>query len=130
MKKDSPIIQKVKAAYDAGEPIRWKKVHDLPDYVYFTHKRHVRAGVECTECHGQVPQMGKPETFTKKVDDGHGHTEDKEVTEVRTVMVRETTLQMGWCLNCHGSHPSVDENYGDLADLRRAELKDCWTCHR
>ena len=49
---------------------------------------------------------------------------------VKTVMVREATLQMGWCLNCHKTHPSVDENYGEQAELRRAELKDCWTCHK
>jgi hypothetical protein len=46
------------------------------------------------------------------------------------VMVRETTLQMGWCLECHENHPSIDENYGTAATLRRAELKDCWTCHK
>jgi hypothetical protein len=39
-------------------------------------------------------------------------------------------MQMGWCLDCHASHPSIDKNYGDKANLRRAELKDCWTCHK
>ncbi len=113
-----------------AHPIEWQKVHDLPDYVYFSHKRHVRAGVECTECHGQVQLQGMKETVIEMVDDGSGHPVPHEVEKVATVMVREATLQMGWCLDCHASHPSVDANYGEKADLRRAELKDCWTCHR
>lgn len=108
----------------AGKPLQWNKVHDLPDYVHFNHSRHVRAGVNCTECHGQVQLQGEyklteiegaPGTFYRKVDE---------------VMVREATLQMGWCLDCHATHPSVDKNYGEAAELRRAELKDCWTCHK
>ncbi len=98
-----------------GKPIPWQKVHDLPDYVYFSHKRHVRAGVDCTECHGQVRLQGQ---------------KPSPDAPVREVFIRETTLQMGWCLDCHASHPSIDDNYGDQADLRRAELKDCWTCHK
>lgn len=102
--EDSPEIAKIVEYWEKGEPIPWQKVHDLPDYVHFEHKRHVKAGLECQECHGQVQTM--------------------------TVAVRESNLQMGWCLDCHATHPSIDENYGESADLRRAELKDCWTCHK
>lgn len=106
---------------DTAQGIAWNKVHDLPDHVHFSHKRHIRGGVECTECHGQVQMQGMGEV---KMMDGI------PVRDVEVVMVRETTLQMGWCLNCHASHPSIDENYGSEAELRRAELKDCWTCHK
>ena len=125
VKKDAPEIKKIKAAFDAGTPIEWNKVHDLPDYVNFAHNRHVRAGVNCVECHGQVQLQGEPRIVT--VDDG-----GKQVPsiEVDTVMIREASLQMGWCLDCHAEHPSVDENYGEKAQLRRSELKDCWTCHK
>ena len=102
---DRPELEKLKAFYDSGEPIPWNKVHDLPDFVYFSHKRHVRGGVACQECHGQVQ-------------------------EEMTVAYRVNTLQMGWCLDCHADHPNVDENYGANAELRRAELKDCYTCHK
>ncbi len=121
VKTDRPEIQKLKAFWESGEPTPWNKVHDLPDYVYFTHKRHVRAGVDCTECHGQMQLQGMPEAIPGATDGS---------TTIAKVNVRETTLQMGWCLECHGSHPSIDTNYGDKADLRRAELKDCWTCHK
>ena len=102
---DRPELEKLKAFYDSGEPIPWNKVHDLPDFVYFSHKRHVRGGVRCQECHG-------------------------EVQDEMTVAYRVNTLQMGWCLDCHSEHPKVDENYGANAELRRAELKDCYTCHK
>jgi len=92
------------------EPIPWTRVHDLPDFVHFNHSMHIRPGedgeprVECSECHGAM--------------------------ETRTVAERESSLLMGWCLDCHKSHPSVDENYGTQSALRRAELKDCYTCHK
>lgn len=113
-----------------SKPIAWSKVHDLPDFVQFNHSRHVRGGVDCTECHGQVQLQGPYERVPIP---GAVAAEGKEVPTYRkvdSVMVREATLQMGWCLDCHASHPSVDQNYGDAASLRRAELKDCWTCHK
>lgn len=102
---DRPELVKLKDYADKGEPIPWVKVHDVPDFVYFSHKRHVAAGVDCTECHGNPAQD-------------------------MTVAQRVNTLQMGWCLNCHKNHPSVDANYGAQAELRRAEMKDCYTCHK
>lgn len=100
-----PELEKLNKYYADNEPIPWVKVHDLPDFVYFSHKRHVQGGVRCQECHG-------------------------EVQDVMTVARRVNTLEMGWCLDCHANHPKVDENYGAQAELRRAELKDCWTCHK
>lgn len=126
VKADAPEIVKLKEYHEKGESPPWNKVHDLPDYVVFNHSRHITGGVECTECHGNVAEQGKPEKVMKQMPDGT----TQEVLEVKEVMKREKTLQMGWCLDCHGSHPSVDKNYGDSADLRRAELKDCWTCHK
>ena len=100
-----PELEKLKGYWERGEEIPWVKVHDLPDFVYFSHKRHVRAGVTCQECHGQVQ-------------------------DVMTVAQRVAPLNMGWCLDCHKNHPSVDTNYGAQAELRRAEMKDCYTCHK
>lgn len=56
-------------------PIRWVRVHNLPDFVYFDHRAHVGAGVECQACHGPVETMER----------------------VRQV----SDLSMGWCVNCH-----------------------------
>jgi len=117
VKTESPQIQILASHWEQGEPVPWQKVHDLPDYVQFNHGRHVGAGVDCTECHGMIPLQGKPA-------DGAADINDIEV------MKREAPLQMGWCLDCHKTHPSIDANYGENADLRRMELKDCWTCHK
>ena len=122
----SAEIAKVVAAYEAGTPIEWKKVHDLPDFVHFAHSRHVNAGVDCTECHGQVGLQGQKETVMVRQE----HGEPIEQSLVVYPFIRETTMQMGWCLNCHANHPSIDDNYGAEANTRRAELKDCWTCHK
>jgi hypothetical protein len=101
---DRPVLEQLQESWDANAPIEWVKVHDLPDFVHFDHSSHVGAGLACQECHGPM--------------------------QTRGVAVQEPSLEMGWCLNCHKTHPSVDENYGVNAQLRRAELKDCWTCHK
>ncbi|MDO8681366.1 MAG: cytochrome c3 family protein [Acidobacteriota bacterium] len=56
-------------------PIRWTKIHNVPDFVYFDHRGHVASGVTCQQCHGPVETMER----------------------VRQV----ETLSMGWCVNCH-----------------------------
>lgn len=68
-------IQKLRDAHAKGQPIEWLKVHVMPDHYKFNHKRHVKGGVACHECHGQVPEMAKVE--------------------------RVSSMKMGWCLDCH-----------------------------
>jgi hypothetical protein len=75
VKGDSPHIQKIKKAYSEGKPIEWVRVHELPDYVYFPHKRHVAKGLACETCHGNVKGM-------------------ERIQQV-------SALTMGWCMDCH-----------------------------
>lgn len=75
VKTDSPEIQKLTKAWEAGEGVEWLKVHDLPWHVHFTHKRHIKAGIECQRCHGEVRGMD-------------------QMRQVRS-------LEMGWCVSCH-----------------------------
>ncbi|HEY4184174.1 MAG TPA: cytochrome c3 family protein [Polyangia bacterium] len=71
----SSLLEPVRASYFTGQPVRWRRVHDLPDFVYFDHSVHVQGGVGCVTCHGRVDQMA---------------------------MVYQTApLTMGWCLDCH-----------------------------
>jgi hypothetical protein len=72
---DRPQIRKVMNYFENKEPIPWIKVHDLPDFVYFPHKRHVQADVECQTCHGPVETMEK--------------------------VTRMAPVKMGECLACH-----------------------------
>jgi hypothetical protein len=73
--KDKPEIQKFTRLWQERRPIEWIKVNDLPDFVYFSHKRHISAEVPCATCHGQVEKMDR-------VSQGPVHT-------------------MESCVNCH-----------------------------
>ncbi len=58
------------------ETIKWVKIHNLPDHVYFNHSQHTKAGkVQCQTCHGPIQEMGEVKQFSD--------------------------LSMGWCINCH-----------------------------
>ncbi len=74
---ESTKLLVVRESYATGMPIEWVRVHDLPDYVYFDHSAHLRAGVGCVSCHGRVDKMD--------------------------VVYQAETLSMGWCLDCHRS---------------------------
>ena len=79
-----------------GEPIRWNKVHNLPDHVFFSHQQHVVVGgLQCQNCHGDV------ETYTvgrvAKVDDIN-QLVDKYPGLIE---LSKPTLTMGWCIECH-----------------------------
>jgi len=69
-------IAKVVDAWDSGVPIRWVKVYNLQDHVFFSHAQHVSVGkIECETCHGAIEGMDR----VRQVGD----------------------LSMGWCINCH-----------------------------
>ena len=72
---EEPEILRVLEYWENEEPIPWVRVHDLPDHVRFTHKAHVRAGVGCEACHGDVAGM--------------------------EAAVQVESLSMGWCVSCH-----------------------------
>lgn len=89
------------------KPIKWVKVHNLPDHVYFNHSQHVTVGkIACQKCHGPV------ETYTV----GKQHAE----------------LTMGWCINCHRETKvqMADNGYYDEIhkrlpeELRKQYLED------
>ncbi len=113
-------INKIYTALDNNKPIQWVKVHNLPDYVYFSHAQHVNiAKIDCAKCHGDVANMDQ----IKQVSD----------------------LSMGWCVNCHRETGVQFSNkfYGKYEqlhkDLREGKIKkvtaemtgstDCMKCH-
>jgi cytochrome c7-like protein/class III cytochrome C family protein len=76
IKKDSPEIAKLAAAHAAGKALEWARVYLIPDYVSFSHRKHLASeGVSCENCHGPVKE--------------------------REVMRREKDLSMGSCIECH-----------------------------
>jgi hypothetical protein len=76
VKKDSEVLIPIRTAFaEPDQPVKWTRVHDLPDYVYFSHMAHVNAAVGCEECHGRIDQMVK--------------------------VYQAKPLTMEWCTGCH-----------------------------
>jgi len=106
----SPEIKKIYAALDydperpAGKefgnnpkPIRWVRIHNLPDHAYFNHSQHVKvAGLECQQCHGPIEKM--------------------------EVVQQWSTLQMAWCIDCHKSR-GVDADNNNYYEALHAKAK-------
>jgi mono/diheme cytochrome c family protein len=97
-KKD--YIRDEKGAIQAT-PIKWTKIHNLPDHVYFNHSQHVAVGkVPCQQCHGPIQEMDEVYQFSP--------------------------LSMGWCINCHRQTKVQFENnnYYSIFEKYHQELKD------
>jgi mono/diheme cytochrome c family protein len=101
------------------KPVKWVRIHNLPDFVYFNHSQHVSvAGLECQKCHGPV------QTFE--------------------VQKQWAPLTMGWCINCHREtevkvagndyykkiHEELSKKYG-VTKLTAAQMGglECGKCH-
>jgi hypothetical protein len=121
---DQRLLQPLRDSVASGRPIAWRRVHQLPDFVFFDHSVHVAKGVACAECHGRIDQM--PLTW------------------------RVAPLVMQWCLGCHRdpaphlhppsqvfampADPLEPAEAAQLARLMqlhdRRRMTDCSTCHR
>ncbi|MCC6368439.1 MAG: cytochrome c3 family protein [Bryobacterales bacterium] len=75
VKKDSPQIQKLAAFHEQKQPVPWKRVYQIPSFVFFSHKTHLESGAACETCHGPVKE--------------------------RDALWREKILSMGNCMECH-----------------------------
>ena len=101
------------------EPVKWVRIHNLPDFVYFNHAQHVTvAGVDCQKCHGPVEEM--------------------------EILYQHSPLTMGWCINCHREsnikvkdneyytkiHEELSKKYG-VKELTAAQMGglECGKCH-
>jgi len=103
-------------------PLKWIKVHNLPDHVYFNHSQHVVVGkVECATCHGDVKKM--------------------------TTVEQKAQLTMKWCIECHRKtevvmagnpyydrlHKALKEKYAGQLDVKLTVEKigglECAKCH-
>lgn len=97
---DRPAIQRMTQIYNSGDTLAWKRVHTLPDHVFFNHRPHVTAGIACQTCHGEVQTM--------------------------PVLTRVMSMRMSNCLACHRDpHAALPK---DSKITRAAEY--CAACHR
>lgn len=99
---DRERIQQLTEYWEKRQTPPWRKVHDVPDFVHFTHEKHISRFVlenpdlpveqvqeVCAFCHGAVKEM--------------------------TVAEKVKPLTMGFCQRCHQA------NDGPF---------DCWKCHK
>ena len=131
---ESPLIRQVSEYWENKEPIPWVKVHDLPDFVHFTHKRHVQAGIACQTCHGPVETMDKISVHSRNNDGPTllaSTTGEIMNSETRAVAATQNDhWEMGLCLNCHKQHDVVDGKAVRVDDGGFDNGLDCWTCHK
>ncbi|MDH3254120.1 MAG: cytochrome c family protein [Acidobacteriota bacterium] len=122
VKRDSPVLAAIQKSASSGEPMRWVRVHKVPEYAYFDHSAHLAAGVGCASCHGPIHQMD--------------------------VVRQVEPLSMAWCLECHRNPDNHLRALGEITDMdwqppaNQAELaarfkqdralsppEDCSGCH-
>ncbi len=121
--RESDFLAPVRQSYASDGSIRWIKVHDLPDFVYFDHSVHVTKGIGCVSCHGRIDRMNQ--------------------------VWQASSLQMEWCLECHRHperwvrprehvfdmdwQPTEDQTAMGLRLVKAYDIHtrtDCDTCHR
>ena len=121
---DQAMFKPLVDAWVGKHPLSWRRVYQLPDFVYFDHSIHVAKGVGCESCHGRVDQM----PLTRRVED----------------------LSMKWCLSCHrepeqalrprdkitamdwhvDDQKALGEALVQAYQIDKRKLTDCSTCHR
>ena len=101
-----------------GDPIKWVKVHNLPDHVYFNHQQHVAVGgLICQNCHGDVERytVGR----IAPVDEVAALKE--KYPEI--IQLSKPTLTMGWCIECHNK-AEIDLASTDYYEEIHNRMKD------
>jgi len=123
---NADLLEPIRASYRDNVPVRWARLNDLPDFVYFNHSVHIAKGMGCVTCHGPVNQM--------------------------QLTFQHASLQMEWCVSCHRDpgrnvrpreevfnldwQPPADPQQAQAMQARLVKeykiqsLTSCSTCHR
>src|SRR5690242_19614513 len=91
---NAAILEPVRESFRSGKSLIWNRVNDLPDFVYFNHSIHINTGVGCNTCHGPIDRL--------------------------PLMCNYASLQMEWCLDCHGP-PETNQRPRDQVFTMRYE---------
>ena len=121
---EAPMLEPVRASFRDDTSLRWTRIHDLPDFVYFKHDIHISKGIGCETCHGRIDRM--------------------------PLAWKSQTLNMEWCLECHRAPQKFirpreevfnmswtyppDQEAAGLELVRQygvqtSQLTDCSICH-
>lgn len=122
---NAEMLAPVRQSLITQTPLRWTRVHNVADFVYFNHSIHVAKGVGCVTCHRRVDKM----PLTR----------------------RGSTLQMYFCLECHrhperyirpkehvfdmdwrpqGDRVALGRRLVEAYHIQTKTLTDCYICHR
>jgi hypothetical protein len=82
----------VRDSYRTNTPLHWKRVYNLPGFVYFDHSIHIHKGIGCSTCHGRVDEM--------------------------PLMYQKPSLLMSWCLDCHRNPEPNLRRQADIFDMK------------
>lgn len=110
---DLPEIRKLAEYAQKQQPIPWVRVYKVPEFTYFPHKAHVRAGVTCQTCHGPVETMTTVGAET-------GPRLGNDLLNLVGLRPVAPPVTMGWCVDCHREQNATR---GMKAPL------DCVICH-
>ena len=105
-------VAKIQGYMERDEPIPWVRIYKISDHAHFPHMRHINAGLECQQCHGEIQEM---EVLSKP---------DGWWVPVKELFFGQDPVwggdNMGWCVDCHRQ---PDENGEPQAST------DCSVCH-
>ena len=111
--QDNPEIAKIHEHAKRGQAIPWVRIYKLPEFTYFSHKPHVRIGLECQTCHGPIERM-------RVVGADTGPKLSDDLIRLLGFRPSPRPLSMGWCIECHREQNATR---GSKAPL------ECVTCH-
>lgn len=94
---ESEMLAPVRESYQSGRPMKWNRVNDLPDFVFFNHSIHVNKGIGCESCHGPVNEM--PLTW------------------------QHEAMLMEWCLECHRAPEEFIRSRAQVFDFNLADIQ-------
>lgn len=150
---NSPLLEPLRQSWETGTPLQWVKVNNVPDFVYFDHSIHIDRGINCNVCHGPVQEMqitskgqtfhmswclechNNPEEFMYEYE--HGEEPRKQVFELYQKLMTghklteyEERIRQG-----EFEHIPKDKAHEGLELMEsrgivKAQLADCWVCHR
>jgi hypothetical protein len=86
--KDKPGVQVLAKRFEDGQPLRWERIFAVPDFIYFSHRMHVVANVQCKECHGDVAAASDVR-------------QDEPFTMGRCLVCHEARRASRDCMTCH-----------------------------
>jgi len=76
-------VQRLSRLHELKRPVDWVRVYTIPDFVFFSHAKHVGAGLDCQVCHGPVA--------------------------AREVLEKEVSTGMTGCMECHAQRQARND---------------------